>query len=194
MKLGTLVLLVILFHLRNGAMLKYHVFNWNPRWLPVAILKITITGNFSTFLRQKVLKLRVMVIFNMATGNHLVFEQQKITFQPGKSQKWIQCPWIIWNRGITLTSETKSTYITRNGNFQYGHWQPSWISAAKIKFQPYKSQKWIQCPWFILNGVITLASETKSTKITRNGNFQYGHWQPSWISVVNMIFQCGFIS
>ena len=48
-KLRTLVLLNIFFHLRNGATLKYHVFNWNPRWLPMAILKITITCNFSSF-------------------------------------------------------------------------------------------------------------------------------------------------
>ena len=44
------------------------------------------------------------------------------------------------------------------------------------------------------NTGITLASEMKTTKITRNGNFQYGHWQPSWISVENMIFQRGSIS
>ena len=110
-------------------------------------------------------------------------------FQQYQPQKWIQHPWIMWNRGITLASETKSTKITLYGNFQYGHWQPSLILVAKITFQPRKSQKWIQCPWMIWNKGITLASETESTKIMRNGKFQYGHWQPSWISVAKIIFQ-----
>ena len=118
----------------------------------------------------------------------------KMIFQQYKSQKWIQHPWIMWNWGITLASETKSTKVTRNGNFQYGHWQPSWISVANITFKPCKSQKWIQCPWIIWNKGVILASETKSTKITRNGNVQYGHWQPSWTSVENMISQRGSIS
>ena len=107
----------------------------------------------------------------------------KMIFQQHKSQKWIQQPWIMWNGGITLDSETKSTKIARNGNFQNGHWQPSWISVAKIIFQPCKSQKWIHCPWNMWKRGITLASETKSTEITRNGNFQYDHWWPSWMSV-----------
>ena len=113
----------------------------------------------------------------------------KMIFQQYKSQKWIQHPWIMWNWGITLASETKSTKVTRNGNFQYGHWQPSWISVANITFKPCKSQKWIQCPWIIWNKGVILASETKSTKIMPNGNVQCGHWQPSWISVEKITFQ-----
>ena len=38
-----------------------------------------------------------------------------------------------------------------------------------------------------------ISSWDEKYKITRNGNFQYGHRQLSWISVENNIFQRGSI-
>ena len=85
-----------LFHIIQGHWI--HFWEWhgwnvifccsNPRWLPLAILKIIITRNFSTFCPRKVLKLPVMVIFDMATGSHLGFQLKTWYFSMAPFLKW----------------------------------------------------------------------------------------------------------